>query len=51
MKYSIITDISLVKLESKVQTLLNEDWVPQGGICVDATGFGSGIYAQALISK
>ena len=51
MKYRVITDTSLVMLESKVQTLLNEGWVPQGGICVDPTGSGSGIYTQAIILK
>lgn len=51
MKYRIIKEGSLTKLESEVQLLLKDGWVPQGGICVDATGTGSGIYAQALILK
>lgn len=51
MKYKIIKEGSISKMESAIQLLLNEGWVPQGGLCVDATGTGSGIYAQALILK
>lgn len=51
MKYKIVKESSISKIESTVQSLLNEGWILQGGICVDATGTGFGIFAQALILK
>lgn len=51
MKYKIGNESSITKMESAIQLLLNEGWKPQSELCVDATGTGGGIYAQALILK
>ena len=51
MEYKIIKENTISKMEAKVQSHLNEGWIPQGGLCTDAIGTGSGPYLQALILK
>lgn len=49
MKYQIVKENSIAKMESAVQSLINDGWIPKGGLCADAVGTGTGPYFQAMI--
>jgi hypothetical protein len=45
MNYKIVSSISADKLSSMVEENMENDWIPQGGLCIT----GTGLFFQALI--
>jgi hypothetical protein len=39
MEYRIISCKDPMELVEKVNELIKEDWIPQGGLCVDGSSF------------
>jgi hypothetical protein len=48
MKYKIVEQSDRIRLEEKIQQLINEGWTPLGGVSMGG-GLSSTWYAQAMI--
>ncbi|TSE05236.1 DUF1737 domain-containing protein [Aquimarina algiphila] len=52
MKYRILSDTSEKKLEDKVNTFLDDDWLPVGGVSVLFYGTEQGVrYSQSIVKR
>lgn len=49
MEYEVLIAVSPDKLANLVQTFLDNDWEPQGGISLTAPHTGGILYAQAVV--
>lgn len=52
MKYQVIQETTIEKLEVKINELLQANWKLQGGVCVTynrGTGSNEMFYAQAVV--
>jgi hypothetical protein len=48
MKYTILSHRNISELINLVNNLINEGWIPQGGLC-ESGGESSCYYSQAMI--
>ena len=52
MKYTIVTHYDEEVLAAKVELLIEEGWVPQGGVSIAVNGqSNSATFAQALVKE
>lgn len=49
MKYKIVEQSDRIRLEKRIQQLINEGWTPLGGVSMMGSGLSSTWYAQAMI--
>ncbi len=48
MRYLIVEASNIRELQGRVQTLINEGWIPQGGVSAAAIGTLNWWYYQAM---
>lgn len=51
MRYTIVEEDDIEKLEKKVQALIDEGWEPQGVVSAMTYAVGTSWYYQALIKR